>query len=376
MTGARPPTRRIALLPGSIDGGGIGMVMLALAMGVCDRGLAVDLLLTGDPPQRRIPAGVRVVPLGPRTRSALLPLRRYLREAQPDLLISARDHINLLALAAHRLSGLGARCPLVWSYHTHRSAQHSAMTRAERLADALALRLIRIPDARVAVSVGVAEDMVRATGLPLAAFRVIPNPAWSSRQAVAAQAPCAHAWLADRRPGDRNPAAPVILGLGRFVPQKDFPTLITAFAGLRASAPGARLILAGEGPDRAALLDLVAALGLGAAVDLPGQIDNPLPLLARADLFVLSSRWEGFSLALVEALGCGCPVVATDCPTGPAMILQDGRLGPLVRPGDAQAMARAMAGVLTNPPDPAPLRARAADFDPGSAVSAYLDLLR
>jgi glycosyltransferase involved in cell wall biosynthesis len=378
-----PGPGRVCLCPGTIGGGGIGMVMLALAEGFRDMGLAVDLVLAGaeDPARlagRALPAGVRLVPLGGRARAGLWPLVRHLRATRPGLVISARDHVNLLALAAHRLAGLGPASRLVWTFHTHRASERGRMTRTERLADALALRLIGWPDARVAVTARVAQDLAAAAGLAPGAIRVIDNPAWSAARRAQAAAPCAHPWLAGRAPGGRRPGAPVVLGVGRLVEQKDFPTLLAAFAALRAARPQARLILLGEGPDRAALAAQAAALGLGPdAFDMPGHVPDPLAYLARADLFVLSSRWEGQPLALIEAMGCGCPVVATDCPTGPAEILAapgGGRLGPLVPPGDAAALAAAMGRVLDAPPDPGALRARATEFGLDRAAAAYLAL--
>lgn len=376
------PLRRVCLFPGTIGGGGIGMVMLALAEGFRDRGLAVDLVLAGPEAEgqaagRALPDGVQAHHLSRRARGALWPLVRHLRATRPGLLITARDHVNLTALAAHRLAGLGRSCRLVWSFHTHRSSEAARMTRTERLADALALRLIGCPDARVAVTARLAADLAAAAGIDGARMAVIANPGWSPARAAAAAAPCGHPWLAARAPGARDAAAPVVLGLGRLVAQKDFATLLAAFAALRAQTPLARLIILGEGPDRAALAAQAAGLGLGPeALDMPGHVPDPLAHLARADLFVLSSRWEGQPLALIEAMGCGCPVVASDCPTGPAEILSapGGALGPLVPPGDAAALARAMAAVLEAPPDAAALRARAAAFGQDRAVAAYLAL--
>jgi len=373
---------RVCLCPGTIGGGGIGMVMLGLAEGLRARGLAVDLVLAGGDEGagtagRALPEGVRLVQLSARTRGALWPLVRHLRATRPGLLIAARDHVNLLALAAHRLSGLGRSCRVVWTFHTHRSSERGRMTVAERLADWLALRLIRAPDARVAVTQRVADDLEQAAGLAPGAIRVIGNPAWSAGRCAAAMGPCAHPWLSARAPGARDPGAPVVLGVGRLVAQKDFATLLAAFARLRGARPGARLIVLGEGPDRATLAAQAQALGLGAeALDMPGHVPDPPSYMARADLFVLSSRWEGHPLALIEALGCGCPVVATDCPTGPAEILRSGGalLGPLVPPGDVAAMAAAMAQVLDLPPDPAILRARAGCFGIDGAAEAYLEL--
>lgn len=110
-------------------------------------------------------------------------------------------------------------------------------------------------------------------------------------------------------------------------------------------------------------------------VGLPGFVENPAAYMARASVFVLSSAWEGFSNTLVEALACGCPVVSTDCPSGPAEILRQGKLGPLVPVGDDAAMADAILRVLGAPPDPEPLRLRADNFSVDRATERYLEVL-
>jgi glycosyltransferase involved in cell wall biosynthesis len=167
----------------------------------------------------------------------------------------------------------------------------------------------------------------------------------------------------------------VIVAVGRLAAQKDFATLLRAFARVRERRP-ARLLILGEGRLRPALEALVAELGLGAAAAMPGYAENPFSALARADLYVMSSRYEGLPGALIQALACGCRVVSTDCPSGPAEILDHGRFGQLVPVGDAAALAEAMLAELDAPPDPERQRARAAQFSVPRAVDAYLDLLR
>ena len=170
---------------------------------------------------------------------------------------------------------------------------------------------------------------------------------------------------------------PVILGCGRLTQQKDFPTLVRAFALMRPRFD-ARLMILGKGgsskndqQERNRLSALAADLGVGDAVTLPGFVDNPLAYMSQAALFVLSSAWEGLPTALIEAMACGCPVVSTDCLSGPAEILEDGALGPLVPVGDADALADAMFQTLRSPPDPERLRRRAADFSLERATAGY-----
>jgi glycosyltransferase involved in cell wall biosynthesis len=156
--------------------------------------------------------------------------------------------------------------------------------------------------------------------------------------------------------------------------QKDFPTLIEAFRLLRDKAM-ARLIILGEGEERGQLEALIMASGLSADVDLHGFVENPYAYLSRADAFVLSSRWEGLPTVLIEALACGCPVVATDCPSGPREILEGGLYGTLVPVGDAAALCAAMYQVLKTRPAKQLLREHAMNYSVDRAASRYIELL-
>jgi len=143
---------------------------------------------------------------------------------------------------------------------------------------------------------------------------------------------------------------------------------------VRAVRP-ARLLILGEGKKRTTLEALARKLGVASDVGLPGFVDNPFAYMARAAVFVLSSAWEGFGNVVAEALACGCPVVSTDCPSGPAEILDGGAYGPLVPVGDDAALAKAILSVLETPPDPERLRARAALFSVDRVADQYLEVL-
>jgi glycosyltransferase involved in cell wall biosynthesis len=169
----------------------------------------------------------------------------------------------------------------------------------------------------------------------------------------------------------------VVLGVGRLVAQKDFPTLLRAFARVRAERP-ARLLLLGEikkAKRYRALQELIAELGVADDVRLEGFVSNPLPYMKRSAVFALSSAWEGLPGALIEAMACGCPVVSTDCPGGSAEILQQGALGPLVPVGDDAALADAILALMDEPTDPERLKARAAEFSLDASVDRYLEVL-
>jgi glycosyltransferase involved in cell wall biosynthesis len=158
------------------------------------------------------------------------------------------------------------------------------------------------------------------------------------------------------------------------VAKKDYPTLLRAFARLRQCRP-LRLIILGKGPDQKKLQQLAADLSIDQDVRFAGWIDNVYAHMARASVFALTSIREGLPGVLIQALACGCPVVSTDCPSGPAEILQNGRFGRLVRMGDEADLAEALAATIDNPPSADSLRRRAAFFTAANAVDGYLDAL-
>jgi glycosyltransferase involved in cell wall biosynthesis len=240
--------------------------------------------------------------------------------------------------------------------------------RLKRWAWFLAMRQVYpFADGIVAVSSGVAADMARITGLSPERITVVPNPVISPKLFEMAAAPPDHPWLSDKQ-------LPVVLGIGRLTRQKDFQTLLAAFAQVQSVVPS-RLILLGEGRDRKDLETRAVRLGVADRVDLPGFVDNPYRFLGRADLFVLSSVWEGSPNVLTEAMGLGVPVVATDCPSGPREVLDGGRIAPLVPMEDPAAMAEAMAAVLAKPPEGSVLKAAVAAFTVENSARAYLGLL-
>jgi glycosyltransferase involved in cell wall biosynthesis len=228
-------------------------------------------------------------------------------------------------------------------------------------------RLYPLADAIVAVSRGVADDVVAIAGVDPERVHVIANPVIRPGLAEGAEERPDHPWLRER---DR----PVLLAVGRLTRQKDFPTLLRAFARVLAERP-VRLVILGEGEDRAALLRLAAELGVDDALDMPGFVANVHAWMAHADLFVLSSAWEGSPNALTEALYLGAPVVSTDCRSGPREILDGGRVAPLVPVGDDAALARAIVNTLHTRPEPGTLQAAAAEYTLERSAARYLGLL-
>jgi glycosyltransferase involved in cell wall biosynthesis len=223
-------------------------------------------------------------------------------------------------------------------------------------------------DAILAVSRGVADDLAATLHLPRECIAVTGNPVVTPDLATRAGEPIDHPWL---RPGE----PPVVLGVGKLKPQKGFDVLIDAFARARARRP-LRLVILGQGPERARLLDRARGLGVGDDVALPGFVANPFAWMARCGVFALSSRFEGLPGVLIQALACGCPVVSTDCPSGPSEILGPGAVAPLVPVGDAAALGEALLRALDAPDAERDARlARAAEYSVEQVAPRYLDAL-
>ncbi len=384
---AQPAERgklHLALFISGLSVGGVQRSMLTLAHGLATRGHRVDLVVpkgtgffepTVSPLVRLVNIEhwwMRLPVIGwwKRTRALVSPpaLARYLSRERPDVLLSASHYVNLAAVWGRALAGTGT--PLVISQRTHlsRAITNTDFPTGRRpLLGGMARRFYRRADAILAVSEGVADDLAAVAALPRQAIRTISNPVVTPDLASRAAEAVDHPWFVAGGP-------PVILGVGRLAAQKDFATLIRAFARVRAGRP-ARLMILGEGRKRGELEALADTLGVRKDVAMPGFSENPFAYMARAAVFVLSSGYEGLPGVLIQAMACGCPVVSTDCPSGPREILQDGRYGPLVPVHDDEALATAIETVLDKPPDRAWLSARAAEYSVDRAVDQYLEVL-
>jgi len=372
---------RIGLFFSGLAGGGTQRRMLALARGFVARGHAVDLIIgSAEGPFRHdVPAGARLVPLASdahrlamlgRHRGLWVPLLRRRLEAwleadPPDILMASSTPANLTAALAR--SNAAPQLPLVLVLNLPPDAVAAGLGPLSGRLMARLRRRYGTADALIAISEGIALDAERALGLDGHRIRVVANPVDAARIAALSREPVDHPWL---EPG----SPPVILAVGKLKPQKDFETLIRAFARLRRRR-FARLVILGEGERRRRLERLARRLGLAGDVAFAGFCANPFAWMARAKLLVSSSRFEGFSNVLAEALACGATIVSTDCRHGPAEILDGGAHGCLVPVGDTEAMAEAMFRALDRPADPARQRARAERYGPERAVTGYLDVL-
>ena len=310
---------------------------------------------------------IRIIDLNLKSKVLIFPsLAMYLYREKPDVLSSAMDIFNIAALVASRISRSGVRVAI--SCHVNLST-HSKFGGKwhDRALPWLARLLYPGADQIIAVSRGVGEDLESLLNLPKSRISVIHNPISVADIRARSAHPIKHPWLGMR-------GVPVLLAVGRLLPQKDYPTLFRAVAEIRRSRD-VRLIVLGEGPERPNLERLADQLGISDILSMPGFVENPFAYMRRAQLLVLSSRWEGFALVLAEALACGCPVVSTDCPSGPSEILEGGRFGMLTPVGDDQQLARAIEASLSSPTDPRRLEMRANLFNVDRIAGLYLEKL-
>lgn len=360
----------LAIYLPSLTGGGAERIMVTLANEVAQKGYAVDLVvaLAEGPFLEDVSPKVRVVDLkSKRVLTSLPGLVRYLRRERPKSMLSAMNHANVIAILATRLSGCGTR--LLVSEHENLSlALSRKISWRTRIVLSLMRRIYPWADGVIAVSFGLRDDLVQLFGLSPEKVSVIYNPIVTPSLLEQAREPVDHPWF-------NADATPVILGAGRLTVQKDFATLVRTLAKVR-EKQDCRLVILGEGELRNELQVLVDSLGLQAHVLLPGFAKNPFAWMAHADVFVLSSVWEGFGNVLAEAMACGTPVVSTDCPSGPAEILENGKWGRLVPVGDASAMAEAILETLSAfSPTSEELATRAMAFGSSVIADQYIELL-
>jgi glycosyltransferase involved in cell wall biosynthesis len=338
--------RVLFFLP-TLHGGGAQRAILNLAEGLQARGYNVELVV-GDARGElasAIPRQVTVVDLRcPRLRSAVIPLARYLRQHQPDCLLSTVTHANVVALLAAGLARGRTRSVVRLSSMLSAKAQGTALR--DYVTFAFARRLYRRADLLVASSRGAALDAARIAGVDVTAVKVAPSPLVPEDVAALAQEPVNHPFFAPGQP-------PVVLGVGRLACDKDFPALVSAFARVRRMRQ-VRLVILGEGPLRRQLERVADECGVADDVSLAGFVENPFQYMAASAVYVLTCQDEGMPGSLVQALACGVPVVATDCPSGPRELLEDGKHGALVPMGDVVALAEAIGAALRQPRAVAP----------------------
>jgi glycosyltransferase involved in cell wall biosynthesis len=356
--------RRIAIVLATLGEGGAERIAINLADGFVKRGHQVDLVVVRPvgPLVKVVPPGVRVVDLkAGRARAAIRSLRSYIRDEGPDVLLAINYEANFLTLLSS--IGLREKARTILTVHCGPHQYIGTLSLRTRLLYLAAIRLLYpAADAIVAVSHGIEADF-KKLGIKGESIRTIYNPVLRDDFDELARAEVDHDWF-------RKAQGPVIVTVGRLTLQKDHRLLLRSFQ--RLASPHARLMIIGDGELRTELEREAAERGLSDRVFFAGYRDNPYPYMQSAQLFVLSSRWEGLPTVLIEAMATGTPVVSTDCPHGPREILEDGRWGALVPVGDVDALAKAMSEIL----DHGGVNAaeRAGEFGVEAAAKKYLAL--
>lgn len=371
----------VALFTRWLWGGGAERVMANLANGLAEKGLNVDLIVIQlrkesagalHPNVRVINLDIqsasarrpRLIPTSFQSLNSLTKLIDYLKQTCPPVLLSATHFLNETALLARSIAGVSTRVVVT---------EHTYLTKEVKLTESLSSRLIPwtvrasyfLADEVVAVSHGVAKDL-ETFSYHRKPTRVIYNSVVLPEIYQLSQSEIDHPWF-------QHNDLPIVLGGGRFVRQKDFPTLLRAFAKLQQTQP-ARLVLLGSGGSGENLKHLAKELGIEEHFWMPGFVENPFAYLKKADVFALSSAWEGLPTILIEAIALGTPVVSTDCPSGPAEILQQGRYGRLVPVGDPDALAAALDATLQGDHRPVPQH-WIRQFTPEAAIHKYMDVI-
>ena len=342
--------------------------MTTLIEGLVPAGVEVDLLLPPRVCEAPLDIRVRVgrYPLDlSDPAAAAVALSRYADERRPDVILSNRDKAGaVLAQLSDKRTLRVARIGTDVMEKTKGKHLLARWRARRRLA-----RVLAAADGLIAVSEGACSALRQLLGGRTAPpIACVHSPVDLDAISKSAARTALHPWLAQKD-------LPVILSAGRLVRTKDYPTLIKAFKRVR-ERTDCRLMILGEGRQRPRLESMVRRLGLSDAIALPGFEPDPFPYMAHADLFVLSSRFEGFGNVLAEALATGTPCISTDCKSGPREILGDGRYGGLVPVGSVNGLANAMIEALERPAEPQRLREAASRFSRDAVVDELLRALR
>ncbi len=358
----------MAFFSQSLGGGGAERVIVTLANEFVKRDYEVDIVISyyKEGYQKLLDPRVNLTILGVRRRLFAAPhLARYLRSRQPVAMLATVN--TVAAVAAKSLARTPTRIILREATTPTQELRHKTTSPRAKWVRIAGLKwLYPRADAIIAVSRGVLTDILEWSPKVKNKIHLIYNPVIDERLLAQADASVEHPWFSAG-------GIPVILSAGRLIPLKGFDSLLKAFAQVLRTMQ-ARLVILGEGEERGRLIELAESLGVSEYFDLPGFDPNPFRYMRRANVFVLSSRYEGLPNVLIQAMACGCPVVATNCPSGPDDILDGGKYGELVPVDDVDAMAQAILRVLQGHRKPVP-REWLEQFRVEAAAEKYLGVM-
>lgn len=353
----------------NLEGGGVQKATMRLIHELIRENIRVTLVVikAGGTVEHEVPDGCTLVDLDcSRARYAFVRLILYLLRERTSTAVSSQTHLNTLLIFVRLLT----RYPRQLVVREHITF-NTGITMDKRLSERLRPWMIRLfypfASAVVAVSRQAQASIYQYAGYKKK-IHVIQNGLDLAAIHSRADQPPAHQWL------ENLAGATLVVGMGRLSPQKNFSVLLKAFSLLE-KKQNRRLIILGEGPELEKLTTLSRALNIQNQVVFPGYIENPYPILARAGVFVLSSKWEGFANVVIEALACGAPVIATDCPGGPTDILTGKPFARIVPVDDPAAMANAMEAMLTAEKDRGQIIEYARTFSIQQVARQYIDLI-
>lgn len=359
----------------NLGGGGAERTMLNICTHL-DRGSFEPVLVMGEkkgPYCSQIPQDVLAISMDEaHMRRCISKLVSIIRFVKPNIVFSTLTHMNVVSIAAHSMSKSTSRVVVrEASVYNEASTQMSKSRR--NLLDIMVKTYYRKADAVVFLSEGATDDFAKTfSSIDDSKYRVVHNPVDIRRISKMKQEPIEAQWW----PSNKR----TIIAAGRLNTVKGYNYLLEAMKIVLQSLPDTRLVVMGSGEEEENLRAYSRQLGINESVAFVGFQENPFKYIAKSDVFVLSSLWEGFANVVVEAMACGVPVIATDCPYGPREIIQDEVTGILVPTRDSQSLALSIIGVLEAPQLAHKLvangRVRANDFDVATIVREYEMLFR
>jgi len=352
--------------------GGVEKMAVNLMKGFCDLGEDVNLLRIKNKGNfvKNIPEKVKIFQLPSQHTYFNLPyMIKFLKTHPIKSLLVMKERAGIMSLIAKTISRSNTKIFIRFGTHLTRSLREkNSPLLYTKFRLFILKKLLPKADGIIAVSKGVLDDIVSLCPEIRKKGYVIRNPVITHELSYLALEEARDDWLKKPR------KIPVVVGMGRITYQKDFKTLILA-CHLALKKMPLRLLILGEGPLKKELKILSEKLGIKEHVKFAGFKKNPYPYLKNADLFVLSSRWEGSPNALTEALALGTPSIATNCMSGPKEILRGGELGPLVPVGDYKTLSEKIIEVLTSPPKKEKLTQGVQEYHYLTSAKKYLELL-